>query len=203
MSLFTEYLIFSRTLPPRRRVFSATMVIYSFTLFLGDFIGLWVSNVIPSTTGAHLGAIFGSFNGLAWVILLERNLRNHTLSHTPAIRAVRDSSALARFWSRGPIMLCVGFLVGYMAVAWGYPWLYNKAFATVVTKTVNVTGWERGGGRNCSRPAIGYNTFVLAPHALCVRSDAQVRMPVGSSIRLVGPESVLGMNVQQIYSTRP
>ena len=38
MSLFTEYLIFSRTLPPRRRVFSATMVIYSFTLFLGDFI---------------------------------------------------------------------------------------------------------------------------------------------------------------------
>jgi uncharacterized membrane protein YfcA len=127
MSLFTEHLIFSRALPPRKRVFSAVLVIYFFTLLLGDFIGLWVSNVMPSATGTHLGAIFGGFNGLAWVFLLERNLRNRALSHSSAIRAVRGSRVLARFWSRGPFMLCVGFLLGYMAVAWGYPWLYTRS----------------------------------------------------------------------------
>jgi hypothetical protein len=89
MSLFTEYLIFSKTLTPCMRVFSAVLVIYFFTLLLGDFIGLWVSNVIPSMTGAHLGAISGGFNGFVWVILLERNLRNRALSHSSAIRAVR------------------------------------------------------------------------------------------------------------------
>jgi hypothetical protein len=60
--------------------------------------------------------------------------------------------------------------------------------------------WEGATGRSCRRPEIGYNTFVLAPHALCVRSDAQARMPPGASIRVVGPQSALGLNAREIYS---
>jgi hypothetical protein len=200
MALLAEYLAFSKAQSPRKRIISHVLVIYFSTLMFGAFAGLWVSNVIPSTAGMYGGAICGGVNGLIWVALLERNLRNPTLRNAPAIRDVRAIKILKYRWSRVPFILAANFMFGYMAFAWGYPWLYNKTFGSVVTKTFTVTGWEGTTGRSCPRPEIGYNTFVLAPHALCVRSDAQARMPRGASIRVVGPQSILGLNARDIYS---
>jgi hypothetical protein len=148
----------------------------------------------------YCGVICGGVNGLIWVALLERNLRNPALRRTPAVRDVQTIKILKYRWSRVPFILAVAFMFGYLACAWGYSWLYNKAFGSVITKTFTVTGWEGATGRSCPRPEIGYNTFVLAPHALCVRSDAQTRMRPGESIRVVGPQSVLGLNARDIYS---
>ncbi len=200
MALLAEYLAFSNAQSPRKRLISHVLVIYFSTLLFGVFVGLWASNVIPSTPGMHCGVICGGVNGLIWVALLERNLRNPALRHASAIRDVQTVKILKYRWSRVPFMGAVAFMFGYMAVAWGYPWLYNKAFGSVVTQTFTVTGWEGATGRSCPRPQIGYNTFVLAPHALCVRSDAQARMPPGASIRVVGPQSVLGLNARDIYA---
>jgi hypothetical protein len=200
MALLTEYLAFSKAQSPRKRIISHVLVIYFSTLLFGVFVGLWASNVNPSTAGMYCGVICGGVSGLIWVALLERNLRNPTLRDAPAIRNVQAIKILKYRWSRVPFILAAAFMLGYMAFAWGYPWLYNKAFGSVATKTFTVTSWEGATSGNCRRPKIGYNTFVLAPHALCVRSDAQARMPPGASIRVVGPQSVLDLNARDIYS---
>ena len=200
MGLLAEYLAFSKAQSPRKRIISHVLVIYFSTLLFGVFVGMWASDVIPSTAGMYGGVICGGVNGLIWVALLERNLRSPTLRNAPAIRNARAIKILKYRWSRVSFMLAVYFMFGFMAFAWGYPWLYNKAFGSVVTKTFTVTGWEGTTSRSCPRPEIG--SFVLAPHALCVRSDARARMPPGASIRVVGPQSVLGMNAREVYSNR-
>jgi hypothetical protein len=55
MSLFTEYLIFSKALPPRMRVTSAAVVIYSFTPLLRS----WIRVVGPeSVLGMNVQQIY-------------------------------------------------------------------------------------------------------------------------------------------------
>lgn len=200
MALLPEYLAFSKAQSPSRRILSHVIVIYFSMLFLGVFTGLWASNVIPSTAGIYCGVICGGISGLIWVALLERNLKNPALRDNPDIRNVQAVSILKYRWSRVPFSLGVAFMLNYMAFAWGYPWLYNSAFGSIATKTFTVTGWEGATSRSCPRPTIGHSTFVLAPHALCVRSAARARMPPGASIRVIGPKSALGLNAREIYS---
>jgi hypothetical protein len=200
MGLINEYAVFWRAQSPRMKIISPLLLFYFVTLICGTLIGLLLSRIVPSTAGTYFGVTCGSFNGLVWVALLERNLRKREPSAVPTVRAVEDSTLLQYVWTRVPLMLCVGFMFGYTAFAWGYPWLYNEAFAPVVSKEVGVTGWENGSRGSCPRPKIGQNTFVIAPHALCADLDARELMQPGMLIRLVGPESVFGINVQEIYT---
>jgi len=200
MSLINDYAFFWRAQSPRMKIISPLLVIYFFTLIVGTFIGLLLSNIVPSKAGVYFGATCGGLNGLMWVILLERNMRKRNLSRPPTINVVREDKLLMRGWTRVPFMLSIGFVFGYTSFAWGYPWLYNMAFAPVVSKEVSVTGWESASRGSCRRPEIGYNTFVIAPHALCANLDARQLMQPGTLIRLVGPESIFGMNVQEIYA---
>jgi hypothetical protein len=150
----------------------------------------------------HFGIYCGCFIGLTYGALVVRKIRGNPSARLPAIYTGQSTRDVNFSWPAVPFMAAVGFMFGYTTFAWGFPWLYNKAFAPVVSKEVVVTGWEQASRGSCRRPEIGYNTFVIAPHALCARLEARERMVPGTWIRLVGPESILGMNVQEIYSLK-
>jgi hypothetical protein len=173
----------------------AMMVLVSILLpLIGAMIGLFFSNSIPNPISTYLGLWFGALFSAWWVALVEVGYRSGVYRNV----AASDRKYL-KPWMRLPISLWVGFMFGYGAFAWGFPWVANSVIGTVSEEVVTVTGWEAGGFRSCSRPQIGRSLFVLSPKALCLSSHERDRVPPGTRLRLVGPATALGMNVENVY----
>lgn len=160
----------------------------------GTFIAMLYANIIPNPGLLKLAIGLSIIYALAWSAFLEIANRGKVWD-----RKKKGSAILRRPWLRVPFTLCIGFMFGYTSFAWAYPWLYTKVAGVKKSEEFIVTGWESGGRRTCSRPEIGHALFQDSPGALCVSSDAHNQMPPGTHLRIVGPETVLGINTDKIY----
>lgn len=167
-------------------------------LLIGSIVGLFFSRIMPSFLGTGTGLACGIAIGF-WAVLTVETLRKRD---DPAVLAAHDLSMprwLRRSWSRAAITYLFGLTLGYTATAWGYPWVLNKLFGTTSERTAFVTGWDIGGTRSCQGPELGRGLLIDSPGALCADSEASRLLRKGSSVRIVGPSSIFGMNVEGIY----
>jgi Domain of unknown function (DUF6924) len=165
------------------------------------FVGLFASRVISSRLAIGVGLPAGISLGIAWIIVLETNLqqaRAIDMSQAMALDDVKRHRILRRAWLRIPFCLVVGIAFGYSAIAWGCPWLVNMGLGTRAEQVVVVTGWHSGSSRNCEQPEVDLAPFVASWNALCVSRSAMKVAP-GAGLRLTGPATFLGMNVENIY----
>ena len=163
----------------------------------GFLLGFLFSTIIPSDTGIALGLASGTVYGLLAAVMTVR-------AFVQSRREVRDvgngvvDRMLRAIWVRAPLMGLAGLVLGYGAAAWGYPWLYNKAFGSQSQRLEIVSGFTSWTSKGCAHPEIGREFFVDPPRALCASQMSPGGIPVGSTLRLTGRASFLGMNVEEI-----
>lgn len=166
-------------------------------------VGLFVSRVISSRLAIGLGLFAGISLGVAWIFALESALRKARpvdMTQAVALAEVKRSRILRNAWLRIPFCLVIGTAFGYSAIAWGCPWLVNMGLGTRAEQVVVMTGWFSGTIRNCTQPEVDLAPFVASWNALCVNRSATQPAP-GTRLRLTGPATFLGMNVENIYVT--
>lgn len=169
-------------------------VVFIWIPFLGAMIGLLWSRFVPSVVMNYLGVALGAVCAVAWVALAA--------ARRPAFDGLDGrrltSRVLRNAWGRGLVMALAGFMFGYVGFAWGYPWLLNRIVGSLGERIVTVTGWSEGGYRSCAQPDVDVHV-ISSPDAFCVVAGARTSMPAGTRLRLVGPASPLGINVERIY----
>jgi len=161
-------------------------------------IGFLFSKIVASEIGLALGLIFGVFYGLAFAVMVEKGIAQSD-HDTNEIRNITANKFLSTVWCRVLFMWLVGFMCGYGAATWGYPWLYNSAFGSPSERLEIVSGFHSGSMRTCSHVEIERSSFLNSPRSLCMGRSMTGQISVGSTLRLVGRSSVLGMNVEHIY----
>ena len=160
----------------------------------GIFIALLFSNIIPNPNLMQFEIALSIVYAILWSIFLE--IANHGRVWDPKQKGYK---MLSKRWLRIPFMLCIGFMFGYSSFVWAYPWLFTNMAGTMKSMDFVVTGWDSGGRRGCSRPKIGHALFQDSPGALCVNEDAYKQMPPGTHLRIVGPQTFLGINTEKMY----
>jgi hypothetical protein len=166
---------------------------------VGVAIGLWFSRVVVSDSGVIVGLVVGTLCGVGWVAFIETSIRTSD-PDTPAMKNIRQQRPLRSALFRVPFMFVIGLGFGYATAAWALVWTVNMWLGTPASQIVTVTGWHTGGARSCTRPEIGHFLFRDSPRSLCVQLASRTHMPDGSKLRLVGKESMLGINVDEIYA---
>jgi hypothetical protein len=164
-------------------------------------VGVFASRVIASRLAIGLGLLAGISLGIAWIIALESSLREARpvdMTQARALAWVKGNRVLRHAWFRIPFCLVFGIAFGYSAIAWGCPWLVNMGLGTRAEQVVVLTGWFSGSSKNCAQPEVDLAPFVASWNALCVSRSARELAP-GARLRLTGPATFLGMNVENIY----
>jgi hypothetical protein len=162
------------------------------------FAGFMTLRVVPSGLAVKIGLALAIAYAIAWVLLTEISIVQSD-PQTEEIQNIRARWFVRTRWMRVPLMLSVGFMVGYGAAMWTLPWGITQLFGTPSEQIVTIEDWHIGTGeRDCTHPRIGRAVLVASPTALCVQREDRARMDVGSRIRLVGPVSAFGVNVEQM-----
>lgn len=155
-------------------------------------IGMTFARCMPSDLAVDLGLVAGAIVALGWMAMADAGVRARSEQGDVDRR-------MANPWVRRPIMLLVGFMFGYSGFAWGVPWMVNAAFGTKSEQIVTVTGWISGGRHSCPGPEVDRAPFFASVDALCMPVEARSEMTPGTRLRLVGPATFLGLNVQKVY----
>lgn len=156
-----------------------------------SLVGMFFSNIIPSSVGLLIGIGFGVFGSILWMAFTVVGYRAGCYIGAPQNVFQKPLALISA-------AMLFGFVFGYGAFTWTLSWLTTALVGNATEQVVTVVGWESGGTRGCPRPDIGKGLFVLAPRALCLPSEARVRMPPGTRIRISGPSTVLGINAQRV-----
>lgn len=167
--------------------------------FAGATIGFLFSKIVLSTFGLTLGLTFGVVYGFAFALMAEKGVAQSD-HDTDEIQKIMTNKFLRVAWRRVLFMWLVGSICGYGAAAWGYSWLYNAALGSPSERLEIVSGFTSGGARTCAHVKIERFFFVDSPRSLCMNKSMAGQIPIGSTVRLVGRSSVLGINVKHIYS---
>ncbi|MCX5850360.1 MAG: hypothetical protein NTW65_13095 [Deltaproteobacteria bacterium] len=77
------------------------------------------------------------------------------------------------------------------------PWFYTYIVGSEGEIRVKVTGW-RSGGHGCSRPYVDHQILFSPSRGLCVDKADQPKYPEGTTLRLKGKISALGINISQM-----
>lgn len=160
----------------------------------GVFIAKLFANIVPNPGVVNVACGLSFVYAVAWSVLLEVAIRGHVWDPNQKRFALLNSR-----WRRIPAMITVFFLLGYFSFAFAYPWMYTELFGTKHSKEFVVTGWSSGGSKSCFRPRVGHSPFADGPAAFCTSSDGYERMPPGTRLGIVGPETFLGINTDEIY----
>lgn len=158
-------------------------------------IGILFGRVIVSDQGQILGAVCGLLAAGAALYIMKRcePYLRHRVDLNPELAA--KNRLIVRPWLRNSLLAVMSFLFGYAAMAWCGIWVANVMVGTPATREFTVTGWEQPRRRTCEHPEIDQG-LRASPFALCAYAGAREQLQPGTRLRIGGPATWFGINVE-------
>lgn len=145
---------------------------------------LWTAVAV----GLFYGLFFWGIGGFGWNTKADA-----------AVSAARPSKLLSKPYLRAPFMSLVFFSFAWMGIGSGAPWILTIAIGNNSGATAVVDGWQSRTSRSCSRPTLQHvPLFMMGRRALCIHQSREADMPPGTTLRILGKVSVLGVSPTRI-----
>lgn len=138
--------------------------------------------------GVFYGVFFWGVGGFGW-----------TADTKIAVSGSKPSKFLTKRYLRGPFMGLVFFFFTWVGLGSGAPWLVTIVAGHNGAMTAIVDGWAPGSHRTCFRPTLQHvPPFMMGHRALCIDENRKVDMPPGTTLRILGKVSILGVSATRI-----
>jgi hypothetical protein len=170
-------------------------------LILGAFIAYKLSTMLPSDLGISIGVGGGAIFAIFFVVQSESSIKDTDPS-------IHKSGPLQQskltMWGRIIFTFSLVLFFGIPAFSLGYPYGYTHFFGKKASRTAIVSGTNFSfSSRDCPKLEIANSPVAIGGRTFCVSRDTYLITSTGTSLMLIGRESVFGFNVEKILLSNP
>jgi hypothetical protein len=169
------------------RILQITAGIFGFVIMFAAIYGLRFSHFVPSPLGVVIAVIAATVCGINGCVM--------GLKPPKAYPGRVDRKWLRSKWTRVPALAVITFGFGYWGFSAGLPAWYTAAFGTDGEQLGTVTDWRRRSLWACAGPDIAEAPMLST---VCLSYQDSPMAPVGTTLVLHGPITVLGVNVRSV-----
>jgi hypothetical protein len=165
------------------------IVTLSFSPFVPSPLMVDIAIGLSIVIGLFYAAFFWGIGGFGWGARADA-----------AIQGQKAAKFLSKRYLRAPFMGAVFFSFAWQVFGSGAPWLLTAAMGSDGEMSAVVDGWEIGSARTCDRPTLQHlPPLMTGRHALCLDTTRPSDLPEGTTLRLVGKTSMLGISPTSIH----